>query len=326
MSGRADYQDDGCLSTYSQGEAGETCSGALNVLPYTFTTAPTAPTPSSAPTQGPTFNPNAIFGVVSGSEFCATSNGGACIGDTEGNYGNNERCIVQVLTESVIRVVDFQLEAGFDFLDICDGVTCNTYSNENGPNGVTVLPGQEIRFSSDHSVTMVGWLLCDNSSATAGDGTGDRIEEGAAFSVIDGSETCTTTDSAFCVQDTWGNYSESESCSIAVLRDVPALAIPTFALEQNYDFFYVCPVGHTGTDTSSCLNFTGTGDGLQHISLVAGQVLRFRSDSSVNGIGFSVCTIQDSNGEDRVPPTIPAQCLDSGCRRGNRWVLPRPNL
>lgn len=316
VSGRTDYLEDGCLATYPQGDAGETCSGAINTIPYSVTLAPTAPTPSSAPTSAPTFPEGHVFGVSEGGEFCSVSDEGLCVGDIEGNYGNNERCTIQILRETTINLVDFKLEAGYDHLRVCTGSSCTSYSGTEGPAGVTLVPGQEIRFETDHSIIDIGWTVCDSSWDGDGNGDGDlRPDPAAAFAVLEGYLNCATSDGSLCIHDTDGDYGNSEMCSIGVLRDIPALDVRAFSLESGFDFLHVCPVGHVGTDVSACQEFTADGEGLSDVSLVQGQIIRFTSDSSIAGEGFHICATTDDGGEDRVTP--PPQCVEN-CRRGNR--------
>mmetsp|Transcript_28682 Transcript_28682/g.86098 ORF Transcript_28682/g.86098 Transcript_28682/m.86098 type:complete len:625 (+) Transcript_28682:328-2202(+) len=341
VSGRADYEDGGCPSQYSQGDAGETCSGVLTIASYASTEPPTPPVPTAVPTSAPTYDPSYHFGVTRGADHCTVSDNGACVGDTEGSYGNNERCTVTVLRQSTLRVIDFSFETGFDFVQICTGNNCNTYTGTEGPQGITVFVGQEIRFSTDHTVVDTGFLLCDNDSTTLDGGFGDGLRpESAAFAVLGGWDFCSTSESSTCIFDTAGSYGNSEECILGVLRDVSGLVVNEFALEAGYDFLHLCPVGHIGTDISRCQNFTGSGEGLANVHLQQGQIIRFKTDSSIVAAGFNVCAADaNDTGEDReAPPTgsptqmpttaaptlsptaspTPSSQCAGACRRGNR--------
>ena len=50
------------------------------------------------------------FTVTYGTSYCSTTNGGTCITDGSGNYGNNERCTITADTAMTLTVIAFNTE------------------------------------------------------------------------------------------------------------------------------------------------------------------------------------------------------------------------
>jgi hypothetical protein len=74
-----------------------------------------------------------MWSVVSGSSFCAITQGGACVTDGTDNYGNDESCTVRAeVAITVSAQGSFETEATFDYVTI--GGT--QYSGTNGPVSV----------------------------------------------------------------------------------------------------------------------------------------------------------------------------------------------
>ena len=96
------------------------------------------------------------------------------------------------------------------------------------------------------------------------------------FSVTFGS--CFLSSSAACINSPYypANYGNSESCSIAVLRDATLSAV-TFDTESSYDALRIGGVAYSGST------------GPSQFDVSAGSVITFVSDSIVVYSGFQIC-------------------------------------
>ena len=154
------------------------------------TAAPTAPTatPTGAPTVGscgvdavgayfrvtnavPTMTCVGPTSEAQGS--CFTVNNGTCITDGDGNYGNNERCTIEVLRPGFLTVNgSFNIEGCSSFSGNCyDYFTINGSSAElitsSSLEGVELTAGTTINWISDNSIIRSGWTLCGSVSLSA---------------------------------------------------------------------------------------------------------------------------------------------------------------
>eukprot|EP00976_Prorocentrum_cordatum_P009007 179251-Prorocentrum_minimum.AAC.1 len=76
------------------------------------------------------------------------------------SYGSDEACTINVLRDNVVlNVMAFDTESGYDDLSV-NGVD---YSGDitDSPAGVTVNTGTSITWSSDSTVQMAGFEICD---------------------------------------------------------------------------------------------------------------------------------------------------------------------
>jgi len=96
---------------------------------------------------------------------CPFSNG--CVTDLEGsgNYTANEMCITKALNGKAIRVVEFDMEYGYDILY----VNGQAFSGQEGGgldsatlNGL-VVNENGIKFTSDFSLNKAGFKLCEDA-------------------------------------------------------------------------------------------------------------------------------------------------------------------
>ena len=94
--------------------------------------------------------------IVSGAEFCQIVDGGRCVTDGEGDYGNNENCEVQALRPLVATATEFNTESGYDQLTVAG----TAYDGTTGPQGVALDAGAEMVFTSDGSQTGSGYKVC----------------------------------------------------------------------------------------------------------------------------------------------------------------------
>lgn len=94
--------------------------------------------------------------VTSGSSYCSTTNGGECVTDGAGNYGNGEMCTIRANVEVVLRTISFDAES------CCDRLTVNStrYTGVSGPSGITMSAGSVMTWETDHSVVRAGFIVC----------------------------------------------------------------------------------------------------------------------------------------------------------------------
>ena len=93
---------------------------------------------------------------------CPSTDDG-CVTDMEGagNYAAKEKCVSKVLNGKAIRVVEFDMEYGYDILY----VNCKAFSGTKGqdldPSLSGMVVGEEgIKFQSDFSLQKAGFQLC----------------------------------------------------------------------------------------------------------------------------------------------------------------------
>ena len=110
------------------------------------------------PALSPSTPPPAMWTVLSGSNFCELTDGGACVSDGSGNYGNNENCVVQANADFVVSARAFAVEYYYDHITIHG----SQYSGDlaNAPTGVTMSSGDKLYWSSDGSVVASGFEIC----------------------------------------------------------------------------------------------------------------------------------------------------------------------
>ena len=98
---------------------------------------------------------SALWQIMSGSSYCQIVDGGRCVTDGSGSYGNNERCEVKALQPLAVTAEQYNVE------ECCDYVTIN--GNEfkgTGPQAVVMNAGATWIWTSDRSKTHAGFKLC----------------------------------------------------------------------------------------------------------------------------------------------------------------------
>ena len=160
-------------------------------------TAPTAaPTPqpthepTSMPTREPTITPcgadadGAWFRVTNAAPTmtcsgatseaegtCFTINNGTCVTDGPGDYGNSERCTIEVLRAGFLAVYGaYSIESCSDVTGTCsDYFTINSSSTQlntaSSLEGIALTSGTTIRWTSDTMFVGEGWTLCGSVCA-----------------------------------------------------------------------------------------------------------------------------------------------------------------
>ena len=94
--------------------------------------------------------------VTSGGQYCQVTNGGSCVTDGAGNYGNNERCVVRATQALVATATEFVTEVGWDYVTLGGAY----YSGTTGPSNVAMAAGETFTWSSDRSNVGTGWTIC----------------------------------------------------------------------------------------------------------------------------------------------------------------------
>lgn len=78
------------------------------------------------------------------------------------NYGDSQKCDIQVVPGAVVQTTSFETERGYDFMKI-DGVP---YHGSKGPDSVTIAGGK-ISWASDGDTTKKGWKICTETQEGA---------------------------------------------------------------------------------------------------------------------------------------------------------------
>ena len=109
--------------------------------------------------------------MVSGESHCQLNQPGNCVSDGDGAYGNNERCVVEVLAHGRLSTTGlFVTEATNDSL-ANEGLR---YSGRTGFADVAVPENATLTWSTDASSVGPGWNVCwDKPLPTASPTTSD---------------------------------------------------------------------------------------------------------------------------------------------------------
>jgi hypothetical protein len=117
---------------------------------------PPSPPPLPPSPPSPPVIPGGLLTVTSGAEYCEATNGGACVTDGAGNYGDGEGCTIEANVDVVVTATEFDTESGYDRVTI-NGVV---YDGTSGPSGEHVTAGVSFTWASDGSVTEAGFTIC----------------------------------------------------------------------------------------------------------------------------------------------------------------------
>ena len=93
---------------------------------------------------------------MSGGQFCEIVDGGRCVTDGKGKYGNKEACKVVALRPLSLYTWQYDVEKGHDYLTV--GST--QFRKNLGPDGVKMSKGDAILWTSDVSAVKEGWKVC----------------------------------------------------------------------------------------------------------------------------------------------------------------------
>ena len=111
----------------------------------------------TVPTASQDLDPanSTFWQILSGSRHCQVAEGGRCVTDGPGDYGNNERCTVGALRPLTVTAEQYEVETGWDYVTI-NGVTYE----RSGPQAVRMNEGGMWSWRSDGSGMRGGFKLC----------------------------------------------------------------------------------------------------------------------------------------------------------------------
>ena len=92
---------------------------------------------------------------------------GACITDGLGNYQNGEECTIVANQAMIVNTVAFKTESTYDTITIGD----HSYSGGMGPSNVLMSAGDMLMWSSDGSISDIGFTICATTMPPAPPGT-----------------------------------------------------------------------------------------------------------------------------------------------------------
>ena len=104
--------------------------------------------------------------VVSGARFCEIVDGGRCVSDGEGSYGNRETCTVKALRPLVLTTEQYAVESGYDYLS----VNGRAFGGNSGPEGMKLDAGAQLVWRSDGSRAYDGFKVCASADAETNGG------------------------------------------------------------------------------------------------------------------------------------------------------------
>eukprot|EP00035_Acanthoeca_spectabilis_P013574 m.252859 g.252859 ORF g.252859 m.252859 type:complete len:1001 (-) comp15924_c0_seq2:2267-5269(-) len=222
------------------------------------------------------------FPVGATSAPCYTTSNGTCITDGPGNYGDGERCTIEVLQTTRFIVNSLAVEGG-------DYFTAGTarLDSRSELEGRALSAGSLVNWRSDGSNRRAGWVLCAAPQCAT-------QPQNASFQVTrsiptlrcvggDGPSTanegtCFTTNGGSCITDGPGSYANGERCTISILRDT-RLVVQFLTVEVNSDYFTI----------NQSLARLDTAAELDSVLLTAGSSLNWRSDPSTTRAGWRIC-------------------------------------
>ena len=99
--------------------------------------------------------------VISAGDSCSVEGGCIRSPNYPSDYDSSD-CTITVIgnQELILMANTFETEAGYDKLTV--GGT--DYHGNNGPNGVTVGPGEVISWNADSSTHRGGWEVCEGGA------------------------------------------------------------------------------------------------------------------------------------------------------------------
>lgn len=101
---------------------------------------------------------SALWQIVTG-RGCELSRDGRCVTDGPGPYRSLDDCSVIALQPFTISMATYHVEARFDYLSIRN-VAYRSEQYPRGPDGVSMLANDEMRWITDHTITSSGFEAC----------------------------------------------------------------------------------------------------------------------------------------------------------------------
>ncbi len=213
-------------------------------------------------------------------------------GNTSGNYLNKENHVFvihpQAATSITINFTSWDVEAGYDVLNIYSGTSTNapllgTFS-ASSPGQIQV-DGNAItlEFISDESVTATGWAA--NWSANC---YMDPITPNAfRMDEVNGQTLTLCEGMLYDGGGISGNYGDNDDFTVTINPGASIINLEFYEwdVEDYYDNLYI----YDGVDTQAPLLGKYSGSAPSNISASSGSVtLRFNSDYSINMAGFKM--------------------------------------
>ena len=100
--------------------------------------------------------------IKSGRHYCQILQGGRCVTDGSGNYGNNEYCEVEALKTLKMTTSRYYVADNNDYVTV-RGIQYRKYGSgrkNQGPNQVTIAAGDTWTWQSDEYGTSTGFTIC----------------------------------------------------------------------------------------------------------------------------------------------------------------------
>lgn len=207
-------------------------------------------------------------------------------GGFDGNYPNSSNRTFYIqpdgATSVSITFFDFNLENGYDYLRIYNGVGTSSllgsYTGTSLPSTVTANTGaMTIVFTSDGSVTSSGWSATWNSIGGSCGNAHNMPSSGFA-------STCNGT--LYDQGGPGGNYSNSSNRSFTIFPSSATSICISFTqwnVESNYDFLKI----YDGTNATFPLIGNFSGELPMDVTAYSGAMhLVFTSDGTVTGTGW----------------------------------------
>ena len=247
------------------------------------------------------FVPQAFWSIVSGSS-CQISADGRCITSitnigSGSIHGNSQSCLVRSEVGMTLSVKSFALEAS----SVCNNdflfVAGRKYCGATGPDGVRLMAGDMIaQFSNSAELKSAAEFEICAMEPLRLQSQHRRLSEAA--SPISGPWTITEDDNGdceiadsvpgsgdrLCITDGEGNYNVRDLCIFTANVHIDGLTVTEFNLESSstgacFDYIQV----------NSGQRYCGTSAPPVDTTLEAGDTIKFKSDSSVVRVGFTIC-------------------------------------
>jgi len=143
------------------------------------------------------------------------------------------------------------------------------------------VAGQTASWRADGSVVRGGFTLCASSTAQAmpppPSPSPPVITSSAWWTVVSGGRFCQLTNAGTCVTDGAGNHGNNERCVIRVEQALYA-STTQYEVETFYDYLSI-----------GSMQYTGSANGPSNVAMLAGQIVSWRTDSSLANGGFTLC-------------------------------------
>ena len=102
---------------------------------------------------------SAFWKIVTSNNDCEIVDGGRCVTDGPGNYGNNEHCEVFALRPLHVTAEYYHIEKSNDYVTIND-----IQFKRSRPIAVFMNEGNIWSWDSDSTITRQGYKLCANTT------------------------------------------------------------------------------------------------------------------------------------------------------------------